>query len=47
MFPGGGGEFVVKFVGEEFEVSKRRRYYHGCGGKKGKGEAILRLLGRI
>ena len=51
-----GGEFI-KFVGEEYQVVKRGREYHGCGEeynskKREKGSIfifslILRLLGRV
>ena len=38
-----GGRAVIKSVGLEYQVVKRRREYHGCGKeyimKKGKGEA--------
>ena len=41
----------IKSAGEEYQVVKRGRECHGCGEEnnveKGKGEAILRLWGRI
>ena len=54
--PGGRGKFI-KCVGEEFQVVKRRREYHGCGeeynlekmerGSNSVLSIILMLLGKI
>ena len=45
--PGGGGAEFIKSFGEEYQVVKRERKYHGCGKGEAISSALLRLLGRI